>query len=529
MMKKIVLAVACVCVSLSTVVAQENVNLPPAIEKFVGDDTIAIGHLDLTNLRFREMVDWAEKNGSIGKEDAVVLREKWAGGNREVVDQLRRIGIPRAYMLLSASDVLQRAPVLVMPIANAERHNRAELAEGIHELLEYLDAGYEAVVVRDGFAIASDTEDRINEVLEKKPVDRPEVAAAWHTIKESQLGMVVIGDEGSREIMRQLFPPLPSPFEAVTGEMIADDLKWASVVVGLPPTPSVKLVVEAANPQAVTTLSDATTAGKKMVSEMNIVGVDEDQGSIIKQMVAKLNANSNANRFELDLDQFLSEERGQMLLGTLLRQAFGASLDNKRLNNLKNIILAMFNFESAHGFFPAYATFDADKKPLLSWRVQILPYLEENDLYEKFHHDEPWDSEHNLKLVQEMPFPFRDAANPGLNASGKTRYLCPYGKGYFMEGDEPLHFRSFTDGTSNTISLVRVNPDHAVPWTKPADWEVDAEDPWKGLRSKEKREKLIATMSDGSAHRYSQEMDPKVLQSILSRNGGEPVDRESLK
>ena len=73
------------------------------------------------------------------------------------------------------------------------------------------------------------------------------------------------------------------------------------------------------------------------------------------------------------------------------------------MNNLKQIGLAMHNYHDARGRLPAAYTVDKDGKPLLSWRVLILPYTEEAALYKEFHLDEPWDSEHNKNLIARMP------------------------------------------------------------------------------------------------------------------------------
>src|SRR6202789_1676353 len=79
------------------------------------------------------------------------------------------------------------------------------------------------------------------------------------------------------------------------------------------------------------------------------------------------------------------------------------------VNNLKQIGLAMHNYHSANDAFPMPAITDKDGKPLLSRRVAILPYIEKQELYNKFKLEEPWDSPHNKALLKEMP----------------TTYLCP--------------------------------------------------------------------------------------------------------
>src|SRR5262249_51556565 len=72
-------------------------------------------------------------------------------------------------------------------------------------------------------------------------------------------------------------------------------------------------------------------------------------------------------------------------------------------NNLKEMALAMHNYHDVNGKFPPAAICDKQGKPLLSWRVAILPYVEQDNLYKQFKLDEPWDSEHNKKLIAQMP------------------------------------------------------------------------------------------------------------------------------
>ncbi len=79
--------------------------------------------------------------------------------------------------------------------------------------------------------------------------------------------------------------------------------------------------------------------------------------------------------------------------------------------NLKKLALAIHNYADVHqGLLPLAATVGKDGKALLSWRVELLPYLGENELYNQFKRDEPWDSPHNRQLLSKMPAVF---APPG--------------------------------------------------------------------------------------------------------------------
>ena len=105
-------------------------------------------------------------------------------------------------------------------------------------------------------------------------------------------------------------------------------------------------------------------------------------------------------------------------------------------NQLKQIALAMHNYAQANRKFPPAYTSDKDGKPLLSWRVLILPFVEQDGLYKQFHLDEPWDSEHNKKLIANMPSTYK---SPGSKVSGegKTNYLTVRGKNTIFPGKDP--------------------------------------------------------------------------------------------
>src|SRR5262245_36590716 len=86
-------------------------------------------------------------------------------------------------------------------------------------------------------------------------------------------------------------------------------------------------------------------------------------------------------------------------LGSAIKGARGSAQRIQCANNLKQIGLALHNFEAVHSALPPQAIVDEEGEPLLSWRVAILPYIGEQALYDEFHLDEPWDSEHNLALL----------------------------------------------------------------------------------------------------------------------------------
>lgn len=190
------------------------------------------------------------------------------------------------------------------------------------------------------------------------------------------------------------------------------------------------------------------------------------------------------------------------------------------MNNLRQMALASLNYESAHMHFPRQANYDDEGKPLLSWRVHILPFIEGNGLYEKFKLDEPWDSDHNKKLIKLMPDVYR---SPMANvAEGKTVYLGVAGNGGIF-GKKKVGFGQITDGSSNTALVVEVNEELAVEWTKPQDYECDPKNPLKGLGGLQPRG-FIAAMADGSTHFLPSTMNPENWKWMTQMNDGNVVN-----
>jgi hypothetical protein len=197
----------------------------------------------------------------------------------------------------------------------------------------------------------------------------------------------------------------------------------------------------------------------------------------------------------------------------------GAKARQANDNNLKMLGIAMHNYADAHGKFPGPATYDKDGKPLLSWRVALLPYVEENSLYQEFHQDEPWDGEHNKKLLERMPkvyaCPVAGRAQPNT-----TLYQVIVGPGAAFEENKEMRLPGdFPDGTAVTILIAEGAK--AVSWTKPEDIAFSPDGPLPELGGAFPDRPMVAMADAATRVVNKKQLSPQTFRAAITRNAGD--------
>lgn len=284
-----------------------------------------------------------------------------------------------------------------------------------------------------------------------------------------------------------------------------------------------------------TTMSEAVTAGKEMMlAEMSRQmdprdPVQNATNKYIKRLAShienQLKPKISGDQLEFNTRYAISVTPAAIaLLLPAVQSARSAARRTQTANNLRQLMLAMHNYESVYRTFPT-GIFNDEGQPLLSWRVQILPFIEENALYEQFNLDEPWDSEHNLPLVEQMPdFLKSTDLELEMGQAGHTNFLFVTGENMGGVGKPARYsFGNVLDGTSNTIGIVEVNGDAAVPWTKPVDYIVNEMNPnaeLGGIRSSG----FFVGVMDGSVRFLDNDIDPETLYQLFTPSGGEIID-----
>ena len=193
-----------------------------------------------------------------------------------------------------------------------------------------------------------------------------------------------------------------------------------------------------------------------------------------------------------------------------------AARQTESMNNLRQLALGSLNHESAMMKFPV----DDEK---FSWRVRILPYLEEGNLHDRINFDEPWDSEHNKKVLAQTPKVFQA---PGSKvAEGMTVYRSFKGTLGGNDG-RGIGFGQITDGSSNTILVAQVPDEMATHWAKPDSLEVNDDVAKKLLAGKGR---LLTAFCDGSTHLLPDTMGTDDLKHLLDPSDGNHVELPSRR
>ncbi len=221
---------------------------------------------------------------------------------------------------------------------------------------------------------------------------------------------------------------------------------------------------------------------------------------------------------------FLCGGVGVALLLPAVQAAREAARRSQCANNLKQIGLAFHNYHDTTGAFPPAYIADTNGKPMHSWRVLLLPYMEQGAMYNRYDQSQAWDSGANRQLLSQMPVTFQCPSAPSGTQS--TSYVVVQGAETIFDGSTPCKIASITDGTSNTILVVEA-PQANIPWTEPRDLTF-AELSMVingGANSPHSQHPggVQVLLADGSVRFLSKNIAPEQLRALLTKAGGEQI------
>lgn len=488
------------------------------ISPHLDDRTLAVVQIDLARLELKPLVEiWL---------DMVQRDEPYPENLRAMMNELetagaglQKAGVGRAYMVVNWRDVpFSRftGPYYVFPVVETGDAQAAK---------EVLVNWFRETRVNAGAVLCAERASTLDRIETKRPFQDDNLRKAFEAAGDATIRIAVVPGDDDRRAFAEMLPEIPKEFGGGSGRLVADGIQWAAVGVKFPPQASMRVVVQSKSSEVAEALLGFLTNLRDFVGRIDAVQrrfpIYDDSARLLTPRVEK-------DRLVRELtDDDVGLKAVSRLLARGVERAWLARYRERATRNLKQLGLAMHNHHSRHGNIPAAASYNKDGKRLLSWRVRLLPFLDQGELYKEFHLDEPWDSKHNVKLLDRMPDVFSNGDRI-QKRKGLTTYLVPVGKEgdpkreTMFTGKKGVTVREVTDGTTNTIMVVDVAPSAAVPWTRPADFVVDWEEPQTNLFAP-LADSTHALFGDGSVHTLPKSMEAETLRVLFTHAGGEPT------
>jgi hypothetical protein len=478
------------------------------IAPFISEQSIAVFHIDFSRIDFDVLRDHL---GQLFPDDKDDISAQLAELKQSVNFFLRSGGMD-VYLVLKMIPFGGQGPenlmFVVIPLKNQEK----EAAIRESELLRGL------AFKRSGDVLIA-ADEKFLKTMNIAPDPRPELAAAFTAAGDTAAQALLLPPKYFRRVIEETMPQLPDQIGGGPSKALTQGCLWAALGAELSPQPTLRLVIQSENAPAAEALRKELSQISQHLAKIPFV---KELAPNLSKATALLMPSVDGDKLVLTLNQ---QKKDINIIIDSIAPLLEEARDNARQatsrNNLKQIGLAMHNYHDANREFPAAAIYSKDGKPLLSWRVALLPMMEQNKLYEQFHLDEPWDSPNNRKLIDKMPPVFRSPKSK-LKEQGKTNYVVPVGPGTAFGNPEGTQIKEILDGSAHTVMAVEVDDAHAVIWTKPDDLPYDPNKPAKGLGGMYKNV-FIALFCDGAVLAITLSRPDDELRSIFSINGGEPV------
>lgn len=219
-------------------------------------------------------------------------------------------------------------------------------------------------------------------------------------------------------------------------------------------------------------------------------------------------------------------------LGRAVAAAREAARRSQCVCNFCQITLALHNYESTYGTLPPAHVDGADGRPMHSWRVLVLPFMEQQALYNAYNFSEPWDGPGNRKLLNSMPPIFAcPSRHPGV-PTNLTSYVAVTGPGTAFPDGHTVALQDIKDGTASTIFAVEVeNVD--IFWTEPRDLDVRTmsfrvNDPKRAGISSPHPGGANVALADGGKRFMQEGITPGELRALFTIDGGEKIDVDAV-
>jgi Protein of unknown function (DUF1559) len=508
----------------------KGANHAATLAPYLNDETFVLAYLDVASAKSADWQSLLRPLPDSSDDSFANVLAKRIGEN--VIKSLHSVGIESVYAVLGLGDVFpDRGQLFILslkPDADAQA-----VEDVLDELTPFMSNGLDGrtklIAKRHGpstFLVG--TASTVSKYESLAATERDDLADPLAKLADDGAALAIVFSPGNdfRRVVRELWPAMPVPLEELRGEL-ADRWLRLEFAAKTQPQLSAELVMQASDAKSAALFVQLLEALPEAVENITEIGKRRQElKRVLSTLIETVPPRVDGARVVMTLP---TNEAQLAKLRQLTGEATDAALEStrrqQRVQQFKQMALAMQTYADAKKHLPPPAITDQNGRRLLSWRVAILPYLEQNNLYKQFHLDEPWDSPHNRTLIDKMPEIYADP-NPqirSLAGKSKTTYVVPAGPGTVFDTKDGITFRDIPDGTSNTIILVEVPPERAVVWTKPEDWDVDLASPPQGIERTD-RDYFTAGWCDGRASVIPFDVDRNKLRAVLTRAGGEVVD-----
>lgn len=480
----------CVAIDAPSPAQDKETSLPESVQRYLDAKTIAVGWIDISKLdldgleKFNEPISGPTRNLEQAKS---------------ICTTLVQLGVARIYWTTDLAGLANEPQAVIIPVPVEKR-------DVIATILRAVAAETNGVAVVDGNVVLVGNPPAIEQIQARRDGTANAILLAAASQINDPHGIVVLTPIAAVLPVVALLPQLADGDADGAAKAAALLVNLQSVTISgeLPPSNATLRISTKSREVAegLTNLINAWTKDRIPDASMAIQLAADGDDAVLK---------------------IASTDQAIAVVSAIQRLSTGTSRPNS-LNSLKQMALAMHNFHDAYGYFPPQALADAKGSRLLSWRVMILPYLDQSPLYNEFHLDEPWDSDHNIKLVAKMPAVFKSQAPQGTQPEpGKTQFVAPLTfNSTFGRVGPGVRIQDIKDGTSNTLMIVESSAEKAVTWTKPEDLIVDETDPLHSIINEDAMG-FAACMCDGSARFIPKSIDIDTLKALLSIDLGDIV------
>ncbi|MBC8356291.1 MAG: DUF1559 domain-containing protein [Planctomycetes bacterium] len=381
---------------------------------------------------------------------------------------------------------------------------------------------------RDGVTVIMpdrdiDIEERLDSIVSSP---REELAEAFDAVKDYPIQFLLLPPAYVRRTVTELMPQLPRQLGDGPSSLLTDGLVWAALGIDVA-DPRSELIVQSSSEKAAGDL--AAYLPKMMLSAYDGLGGVKTgiPRNRFQALLPLIKPTVTGDRITIRFDDLKSMSEGLRLMASAPAVAVEQVRRRRNGDKFKQILLGMHNYHDVYRSFPPRVDDrDADGRSGLSWRVHLLPLINERKLYKEFALDQPWDSPHNKRLIEKMPNVY-ESQWLGIK-TGHTTFLAPAGEDTIFGGPKAVAFNNIIDGTSNTMTLVEVKPSLSVPWTAPKDYAFNPTLPAEGLRVGTDG-RFLAALADGSVQMLRANIPAELFLRLFQMSDRKVIDWKEVR